>query len=72
MGEQVSMLQDEASFGYMPECGRTESCGRSISIVLKNSHTDFRSGSTSLHSPQQWMSILLTHILASVTCHLFY
>ena len=40
MGEQVSMLQDEASFGFMPECGRTESCGRSISIVLRNCHTD--------------------------------
>ena len=71
MAEQMSLLYECASFGYMPKSGIAGSCGRLIPIFLRNRHTDFQSGCTSWHSHQQWRSVPLTpnplqHKLSSV------
>ena len=51
--EQELLWYDEASFGYMPRSGVSESSGRTICNFLRNYQTDFQSGSTSLHFYQQ-------------------
>ncbi|ERE63648.1 zinc finger protein [Cricetulus griseus] len=42
--EQMSLLCECASFGYMPKSGIDGSCGRLIPIFLRSHHTDFQSG----------------------------
>ncbi|ERE71064.1 zinc finger protein [Cricetulus griseus] len=56
----MSLLYECASFGYMPKSGIAGSCGRVIPIFLRNRHTDFQSGYTSLHSHHQWRSVPLS------------
>ena len=55
--EHVSLLYSGASFGYMP---RSASSGNNISNFLRNHHTDFQSGCTTLQSHQQWRSVPLS------------
>uniref|UniRef100_A0A8C2M479 glyceraldehyde-3-phosphate dehydrogenase (phosphorylating) n=1 Tax=Cricetulus griseus TaxID=10029 RepID=A0A8C2M479_CRIGR len=42
--EQMSLLYECASFGYMPKRGIAGSCGRQIPIFPRNLDTDFHSG----------------------------
>jgi len=56
----VSLWDGRASFGYMLRSGIAGSWGRTISNLLRNHKTDFKSGCTSLHSHQQWRSVPLT------------
>lgn len=70
--------------GYRPKSGIAGSRGRSISIFLRNCHSDFHSDCTSLHSHQQWMSAPTSNgwVLPPAwmsaphpqqySCHLFY
>ena len=61
--EQMSLWCECVSFGYMPKMpksGIAGSCNRFIPNFLRNHHTDFQSGCTSLHSHQQWMLVPLT------------
>jgi hypothetical protein len=57
--EQVSLLYVGASFGYMPNSGIAGSQGRPIPNFLRNCQIGFQSGSSSLHSHQQWRSVPL-------------
>ncbi|ERE73974.1 zinc finger protein [Cricetulus griseus] len=50
--EQMSLLYECASFGYMPKSCIAGPCGRLIPIFLRNRHADFQSGCTSWHSHQ--------------------
>ena len=54
--EHVSLLHVGASSGYMPRRGIAASSSSTMSNFLRNSHTDFQSGCTSLQSHQQWRS----------------
>ena len=58
--EQMSLWYECASFGYIPKSGIDGPFGRFIPSFLKNCHTYFQSGCTSLHFYQQWMSVSLT------------
>ena len=58
--EQMLFQYDWASLGYIPKSGIAGSWGSLILNFLRNRHTDFQSGCTSLHSHQQWMSVPLT------------
>ena len=55
--EQMLLWYDRASLGYIPKSGIAGSWGRLTPSFLRNRHTDFHSGCTSLHSHQQWMSV---------------
>ena len=57
--EQVSLWYGGASFGHMPRSGIAGSWGRTIPTFLGNLQIDFQSSCTSLHSHQQWRSVLL-------------
>lgn len=46
----------ESSLEYKFRSGIAEPQGRLTSTVLRNNHTDFRTGCTNFHSQQQWMS----------------
>ncbi|ERE70400.1 zinc finger protein [Cricetulus griseus] len=48
MVEQMSSSYECASFEFMPKSGIAESCGSPIPIFLRNCHTDFQSGCTSM------------------------
>jgi hypothetical protein len=52
--EHVSLLQVGTSSGHMPRRGIARSSSRKMSDFLKNRQTDFKSGSTSFQSHQQW------------------
>ena len=52
--EQMSLWYSWASFWYIPKSGIAGSWGRLTPNFLRNSHTDFQSGCTSLHYNQQW------------------
>jgi hypothetical protein len=58
--EHVSLLHVGASSGYMPKSGIAGSSGSTLSNFLRNCHTDFQSGCTSLYSHQQWRSVPLS------------
>jgi hypothetical protein len=58
--EHVSLLHVEASSGYMPRRGVAGSSSSTVSDFLRNCQTDFQNGCTSLHSHQQWRSVLLS------------
>ena len=69
--EKISLWYGSTSFGYMPKSDIVGSRGRLIPNFLWHHHTDIQSGCTSLHSHQQWRSVLLTphpfqHKLSSV------
>ena len=69
--EHMSLWHDWASFGYIPKSGITGSWGRLFPNFLRNRHTDFQRGCTSLHSHQQCRSVPfspqpLQHKLSSV------
>jgi len=55
--EHVSLLYVGASFGYRPRSGITESSDNTMSSFLRNRHTVFQSGCTSLQSHQQWRRV---------------
>jgi hypothetical protein len=60
--EQVSLLKDGVSYGYMPKSDRAGSCGRSIPKFLRKCHIDLHSGGTSLYShKQQRTAALVPH-----------
>jgi hypothetical protein len=48
--EHVSLLHVGASSGYIPRSGIAGSSGSTMSSFLRNHHTDFQSGCTSLQS----------------------
>ena len=58
--EHVSLLQVEASSGYMPRRVIAGSSGSSMFNFLRNHQIDFQSGCTSLQSYQQWRSFPLS------------
>ena len=58
--EQMLLLYDWTSFGYISKSGIAGCWGRLILNFLRNHHIDFQSSCTSLHSHQQWMSVPLT------------
>jgi hypothetical protein len=68
--EHVSLLPVGTSSGYMPRSGIAGPFCNTMSNFLKNCHSDFQSGCTSLQSHQQWRSISLylhtcQHLLSS-------
>jgi hypothetical protein len=58
--EYVSLLPVGTSPGYMPRRGIRGSSGSTMSNFLRNGHTDFQSGCTSLQFHQQWKSVPLS------------
>ena len=56
---QVPLGDVGVSFEYMTRSGIAGSQGRTIPRVLRKCQIDFQSGCTSLHSYQQWRSVLL-------------
>jgi hypothetical protein len=71
MDVQISLLYvDLHSFRYMPKSGVVQR-GHKVGLflaLLKNHHADFHNGWTNLHSHQQWMRGLFSHILSSICC----
>jgi hypothetical protein len=57
--EHVFLWYGRTSFGYMPRSVTDGSSGQTIPKFLRNHQIDFQSGCTSLHSHQQWRSVLL-------------
>lgn len=60
MFDQVSLWQDETSFGYMSKNSIEGSWDGSSPMFLQNRCTDFHSVYASFHSHQQWVSVSLT------------
>ena len=58
--EQMLLWYDSTPLGYIPKSGIAGSWRWLTLSFLRNCHTDFHSGYTSLHSHQQWMSVPLT------------
>ena len=57
--EHVFLLPVGTSFGYMPRRGMAGCGGSTMSNFLRNCHTHFQSGYTSLQSYQQWRNVPL-------------
>jgi hypothetical protein len=55
--EHVTLLQVGAYSGYKPRRVISGSLGFTLFIFLRNCHSDFQSGCTSLQSHQQWRSV---------------
>jgi hypothetical protein len=58
--EHMSLLQVEASSGYILWGGINGSLDSTMSNFQRNHQTDFQSGCTSLQSHQQWRSVPLS------------
>ena len=58
--EHVFLLPLGTSSGYVPRRGIAGSSDRTMPNCLRNCHTDFQSGCTSLQSHQQWRSVPLS------------
>ena len=58
--EHVSLLHLGKSSGYISRTGIARWSSSTMSNFLRNHQTDFQSGCTSLHSHQQWRSVLLS------------
>jgi hypothetical protein len=56
----MSLWYGGALFGYMLRSNISGSSDTTISNFLRNHHTDFQCGCTSLQSHQQWRSVLLS------------
>ncbi|EGV99549.1 hypothetical protein I79_002234 [Cricetulus griseus] len=59
MVEQMSLLYECVSFGYIPKSGIAGFCGRLIPIFLRIHQNDFQSGCKIWDSHLQWRSDLL-------------
>jgi hypothetical protein len=57
--KQVSLWDGGASFAYIPRSGTAGIWGGSIPNFLRNNQIEFQSDCMSLHSHQQWRSVLL-------------
>ena len=72
--EHMFLWKDSSCFGYIiypPKSGIAGSLERLFPNYLRNHHTDFQSGWTSLHFQQQWRRVLfkpypLQHKLSSM------
>jgi hypothetical protein len=67
IGEQDSLWDVAASFGYMPGVsGIAGLWNRTIPRFLRSKQIDLEIGCTSLYFYQQWKTVPLLHILASM------
>ena len=61
-----------SSLGCIPRSTIAGSYGKSVSSFVRSRQTVLQSGHTIFHSHQQWMRVLLLHILSHVWCCLYF